>query len=1440
MLLAKSNALVYPTTATHIRRERDTCRLVLAAILLVIFALLPLSSQAQTNYVYVNGESAANSVSGFSVSPTGALTLLPGFPLLTGGAGGTGTCSGIDRITISDASNAMFVANPGDQTISAFQINPANGGLTVAPGSPYPSGLSLDSCLGISLAATPDGHFLMASSNGQIQTFAIAADGSLSSVSTTANCCSPTIGMKISPKGQLLAVSNASSVSVYTINPDGSLTSALGSPFANTGTALLSGLEFSCAADHLYGTEPSFGASTITDAWTVAATGVLSPMVASPFSAPGTDANTVLLSPDNTLLFEGAQSSNKISSASVNADGSLTNIGSFGGVAFLHAPVGMATDRSGTFLYVADDNVGLAIFRINDGGTLSGLPGVGMPANDAIQGLAAYPGRSCTLADLAITQTASPAGVPVGTNATYTVSITNNGPDAASAVITDNLPASTTFVSCLATGGGVCGGSVNHRTATFSSLANGETETVTIVAQTNGTLINGTSIDNIASISNSSAVDSNRADNSATATVTILAPAVDSTISVAPASGPYGGNAILSATLKRTSSVSPVTGRTITFALNGVTVGTALTNSIGVASLPVSLGATPGSYPGAVSASFDGDAIFLPSSGTAGLVVNRGVLTVIANPASRVYGHANPAFTYFISGFAASDTAAVVSGIASCTSAVPASNVGAYSIVCDASTLSAANYTFTTLNGSMSVTPAPLTVTANSSRLYGASNPAITGTITGLKNGDNITATFASAADPTSPVGTYAIVSTLVDPTNKLSNYTVTSNGTLTVTAAPLKVTAANASRGFGASNPAFTGTITGLKNGDSITATYASAADATSAVGTYPIVPTLVDATGKLVNYTVTSVNGTLTVAGVPAAVSVTPSAGSGKSQIFQMVYSDPTGFGAITQAEILINSKLNFPGSCSALYTASTQTLQIINDNGLAFGVAAKIGVSGTLQNSQCSIDLGASSASGVGNNLTLKLSVTFKPTFTGLKTIFMQTFNKFVGSGWQTRGTWVPPTPPSAVSVTPSAVSGISQNLQLVYSDPTGFGDITQAEVLINSKLTFTGSCSALYTASTQTLQVINDNGQAFGTAAKIGVAGTLQNSQCSIDLGASSASGVGNNLTLNLAVTLNQSFAGARTIFIQAFNKFGLNSGWQIHGTWTLAKLPPSAVSVTPSAGSGISQNLQLVYSDPAGFAAITQTEVLINRILNFPGSCSVLYTASSRTLQIINDNGQAWGVAAKIGVAGTLQNSQCSIDLGASSASGVGNNLTLNLAVTFKPSFVGTKSIYMQAFNKFGLNSGWQTRGSWLALPPSAVSVTPNAGTGISQNFQVAYSDPTGFGAITQAEVIVNRTLTFTGSCSALYTASTQTLQINNDNGQGFGVAAKIGVAGTLQNSQCSIDLGASSASGVGNNLTLNLAVTFKPGFVGAKSIFLQAFNKYGLNSGWQTIGTWLP
>src|ERR1043166_1273822 len=99
------------------------------AFLLMLLLLSPMA-HAQGNYVYVNNQDVANSISGFAVSSTGALSPVPGSPYLTGGVGSTTTCIGLDRITVSAPQNLLFVSNSGDQTISVFQINPATGALT--------------------------------------------------------------------------------------------------------------------------------------------------------------------------------------------------------------------------------------------------------------------------------------------------------------------------------------------------------------------------------------------------------------------------------------------------------------------------------------------------------------------------------------------------------------------------------------------------------------------------------------------------------------------------------------------------------------------------------------------------------------------------------------------------------------------------------------------------------------------------------------------------------------------------------------------------------------------------------------------------------------------------------------------------------------------------------------------------------------------------------------------------------------------------------------------------------------------------------------------------------------------------------------------------------------------------------------------------------------
>ncbi len=102
-------------------------------------------------------------------------------------------------------------------------------------------------------------------------------------------------------------------------------------------------------------------------------------------------------------------------------------------------------------------------------------------------------------------------------------------------------------------------------------------------------------------------------------------------------------------------------------------------------------------------------------------------------------------------------------------------------------------------------------------------------------------------------------------PSNTLDYTSVTDSVSLLVSCATLTVTASNASRAYGQTNPVFGGTITGLTNGDNITAMYSCNASNASPPGTYFIVPSLVDPNDRQTNYCVSLVNGTLTVEPLP-----------------------------------------------------------------------------------------------------------------------------------------------------------------------------------------------------------------------------------------------------------------------------------------------------------------------------------------------------------------------------------------------------------------------------------------------------------------------------------------------------------------------------------------------------------------------------------------------
>jgi len=136
-----------------------------------------------------------------------------------------------------------------------------------------------------------------------------------------------------------------------------------------------------------------------------------------------------------------------------------------------------------------------------------------------------------------------------------------------------------------------------------------------------------------------------------------------------------------------------VNGDTASVVTGTAILSTGATSASGVGTYPITVG------PGTLSAA---NYTFALVSGN--LSVTPATLTVTADDKTKVYGAGNPLLTDTITGFVNSDPASVVSGApALSTTATPASPVGSYAIIVGQGTLSAANYTFSFVNGTLTV-----------------------------------------------------------------------------------------------------------------------------------------------------------------------------------------------------------------------------------------------------------------------------------------------------------------------------------------------------------------------------------------------------------------------------------------------------------------------------------------------------------------------------------------------------------------------------------------------------------------------------------------------------------------------------------------------------------------------------------------------------------------
>jgi gliding motility-associated-like protein len=285
--------------------------------------------------------------------------------------------------------------------------------------------------------------------------------------------------------------------------------------------------------------------------------------------------------------------------------------------------------------------------------------------------------------------------------------------------------------------------------------------------------------------------------------------------------------------------------------------------------LRLSAGAGAGSYSGSVTLTSAGAETV--NVATISSTVNAAALSITATAATKTYGVANPALTVTYNGFVGTDNAAsLTSQPIISTTAVTSSPVNTYPITASGAT--SPNYTISYIAGTLTVTPAELTVTAaNASKIYGAANPSFSVTYNGFVGADNaanltIQPTISTTGITNSPVNTYPITVNGAASNNYTISYV---EGTLTVTPAVLTITATSTSKIYGSANPTLGVTYTGFVGTDNALSLTTQPIVSTTALTSSPVNTYPVTASGAAsANYTISYVAGTLAITPAPLTI--------------------------------------------------------------------------------------------------------------------------------------------------------------------------------------------------------------------------------------------------------------------------------------------------------------------------------------------------------------------------------------------------------------------------------------------------------------------------------------------------------------------------------------------------------------------------------------------
>ena len=237
------------------------------------------------------------------------------------------------------------------------------------------------------------------------------------------------------------------------------------------------------------------------------------------------------------------------------------------------------------------------------------------------------------------------------------------------------------------------------------------------------------------------------------------------------------------------------------------------------------------------------------------------------------------------------------------------------------------------------------------------------------------------------------------------------------------------------------------------------------------------------------------------------------------------------------------------------------------------------------------------------------------------------------------------------------------------------------------------------------------------------------------------------------------------------------------------IPPTNVSVSPSAGSGSQQVFTFTYQDAEGAGDIAFAQFNFSSVLSPSNACYVHYNPGADAFSLLNDDASGWLGPIAAGSAGVISNSQCIVNASGSGATQSGQELEVVADLTFLSGFVGLKGIHLFVGDQGGNRDGWDLLGNWTVEAasglPELISLAPAAGSGATQVFTVTVRDGDGAADFAWVQLNMNATLNALNACYIHHDPTSNFFALLNDDATAWnGVTG--GSGNMVANSQCTL------------------------------------------------------